>query len=636
MKSESNPCQATVGASRFADPLPFRLNGFLGVGWASAQARDEWAASLSRIREVVREIQWRSVAHGVRSCALLAGQDAEDVSLRAVSAAHGLSCCDVTESDNITSCHWLTEAAVERVPNRRGMVIGQERALREFLSAWHERDDAAVDRMLGVPACCAQTYRELCGDGDVLDPTWPYAARSNPDVATNTITVSSGGARVNATNTLWRWIGLRAVPYFPCSYECPATADLARTLEHIAEEAGIAHEWSRLMTVLSWPCEWTALHGIAEIRTPILKFRTATDATAGKYVVRWAGSSFPREGAAGSGFPYQDTLAPRERRFILPLIVNDEAHSASSTQLGQSAAAEPHVSPEPQISTKTHTSQRTVTAMPDPAPSMPAINPISHDVGAVTHEGLVIVGSGIKVPDQLTVEALAVLRKASEVWTNVPEPEHPELAKTIGQVPHSLWPFFQSDRPRMVNYEAITAHLIERAGAVRLVAYLTQGHPMVLDRVATELMRQGSESGIPVNVIAGVSSIDTILADIRYEPARGLQVFDATNFVRREMKIDGRAGLLLLQPGVFGTDMPRLNSKAPAPRLTELQDALLDIYPKSHPAILIRSATARMAKQRFQTTVGELEGVPAEALAASTLWVPPLGFGRQPSGGRPT
>jgi hypothetical protein len=62
-------------------------------------------------------------------------------------------------------------------------------------------------------------------------------------------------------------------------------------------------EW--LTEILTWPVEWSALHGIAEIKTPVLKVSTNTDATALKYVVQRKGASYPVEGAHGLKFPYQ-------------------------------------------------------------------------------------------------------------------------------------------------------------------------------------------------------------------------------------------------------------------------------------------------------------------------------------------
>jgi SAM-dependent methyltransferase len=51
--------------------------------------------------------------------------------------------------------------------------------------------------------------------------------------------------------------------------------------------------------------EWSALHGIAEVRTPVLKVSTRTDATSRRYTVRRRGDSFPIEGAQGLSFPFQ-------------------------------------------------------------------------------------------------------------------------------------------------------------------------------------------------------------------------------------------------------------------------------------------------------------------------------------------
>jgi SAM-dependent methyltransferase len=62
-------------------------------------------------------------------------------------------------------------------------------------------------------------------------------------------------------------------------------------------------EW--LLDMLSWPVEWSALHGIAEVRTPILKISTATDATAERLEVRRQGEGYPEEGARGLHFPYR-------------------------------------------------------------------------------------------------------------------------------------------------------------------------------------------------------------------------------------------------------------------------------------------------------------------------------------------
>ena len=78
----------------------------------------------------------------------------------------------------------------------------------------------------------------------------------------------------------------------------------AGTFAAVAERAGLADDWRLLHEVLSWPAEWTALHGIAELKTPVLKLATATEVE-------------PRTMAGGVG---GDRLSGgRSRRCPLPL-----------------------------------------------------------------------------------------------------------------------------------------------------------------------------------------------------------------------------------------------------------------------------------------------------------------------------
>ena len=63
-----------------------------------------------------------------------------------------------------------------------------------------------------------------------------------------------------------------------------------------------------LHEVLSWPAEWTALHGIAELKTPVLKAATATEVSHDLWRAAWAGTGYPAQVPAGVRFPYR---APR-------------------------------------------------------------------------------------------------------------------------------------------------------------------------------------------------------------------------------------------------------------------------------------------------------------------------------------
>ena len=158
--------------------------------------------------------------------------------------------------------------------------------------------------LLGFPDCCISFFRKAWVDESCVDTTWAMAAATELSDAGDRVIEVRGGTPFQA-NILWRWMGVRAVPHLPCSFECPATVDFANTLMALGRELGYTSEVEWLEEILGWPAAWSALHGIAEVKTPVLKASTRTDATAHEFVVRRAGRRVPAEAAAGLGFPFR-------------------------------------------------------------------------------------------------------------------------------------------------------------------------------------------------------------------------------------------------------------------------------------------------------------------------------------------
>ena len=145
----------------------------------------------------------------------------------------------------------------------------------------------------------------------MVDTTWPMAlASAGASNGTRALAVSGPPE----ANILWRWMGVRAVPHLPCRFDCPATVELARRFLDVGREAGYREEMDWLVEILGWPVEWSALHGIAEVRTPILKVSTRTDATPSP---TWCGgppTRTPPRGRAASASRTRRRLGPASRR----------------------------------------------------------------------------------------------------------------------------------------------------------------------------------------------------------------------------------------------------------------------------------------------------------------------------------
>lgn len=151
-------------------------------------------------------------------------------------------------------------------------IAGTTAAVHAAEMAWKAGDAEALDRACGLPACCRAAATARRNEG-WIDAVWP-AAGALADVADVT-------AASTATNVLFRPIGIDLLGYVPCSFDCePSRARAEAMLAAGSAVAGEAAAW--LNTILGWPVEWSALHGIAEVRTAIVRIAYATDYTPAK------------------------------------------------------------------------------------------------------------------------------------------------------------------------------------------------------------------------------------------------------------------------------------------------------------------------------------------------------------------
>jgi 2-polyprenyl-3-methyl-5-hydroxy-6-metoxy-1,4-benzoquinol methylase len=288
--------------------LDFALPDFTRLSWVSDQAREVWGPRIGRIGQAWFDIEWLSVLAGIRACGLKVASPEQFVAQAGEWAKHGLSGLPLAVQG--LSAYSYSSTSTQPEPGKPivfRIVIGRPSDITEFKEAWDAHDDERIGQLLGYPPCCYQFYRQVWVDEGKVDTTWPMALDS---------VSSTDGERcleVNGppeANILWRWMGVRAVPHLPCRFDCQATVELGQKLIEVGRTNGYGQEMDWLLEILSWPVEWSALHGIAEIRTPILKVSACTDATPLKYVVQRPGQAYPTEGAQGLGFPYRMPFQP--------------------------------------------------------------------------------------------------------------------------------------------------------------------------------------------------------------------------------------------------------------------------------------------------------------------------------------
>jgi SAM-dependent methyltransferase len=289
--------------------LDFRLPDFTRYAWVSEGARERWEPRIRRITEMLLELEWRTIAEWLRPCALRNIPVDQLETLRASLAPDRIEVETLQPTSLGTTYSSTLEAPAAGVPSAYWSALGRRDDLDLLCEAYRGNDQREVGRLLGYPPCCVEFFEEIWVRHGMVDTTWPMAVATVGRIAPTERHVEIPGPS-NCGMQL-RWLGVRQVFHLPCSFDCKRSSECADLVANLAARRGYDEELAWLDDMLRWPVEWTALHGIAEIKTPVVKIVTRTDATPDKYVVTYRGDGrvYPDQGAAGLAFPFRAPAA---------------------------------------------------------------------------------------------------------------------------------------------------------------------------------------------------------------------------------------------------------------------------------------------------------------------------------------
>lgn len=288
--------------------LPFSLPEFVRISWVNEEARAVWEERIRAVAWAWSEIEWRAVSAGARRCAILRIAPPEFLEQAPRWLEAGLTSLPIDLIGDPGPYSSAASPVKAGEPFVMVLVLGSLADVGEFRDAWEAADQEKIGTLLGYPACCREFFRQVWVELGMTDTTWPTAMNSEPEREGERAVVVDGPPQANI---LWRWMGVRAAPHLPCSFGCEETVAFADRLIEIGRACGFQKEMDWMLEILDWSVQWSALHGIAEIKTPVLKVSARTDATPVDYVVRRPGGSRPQEGARGLDFPYRRVRSRR-------------------------------------------------------------------------------------------------------------------------------------------------------------------------------------------------------------------------------------------------------------------------------------------------------------------------------------
>jgi len=204
---------------------------------------------------------------------------------------------------------------------------------------------------------------------------------------------------------------------------------------------------------------------------------------------------------------------------------------------------------------------------------------------------LTVVGTGIKVIAQITLEAKANIEQADKVLYLVNTPDLKTWIERQNKNSKSLDGLYHKYPLRIDCYQAITEYVLEETRKGQNVCMVIYGHPTIFAKSGVDAVIQAEKEGIDARILPGISAEDCLFADLRINPGTyGCQSFEATDFLIHHRQWDVTSELILWQVGIIGVlDRPKDdfdNSRG----AKVLQERLLEHYPAEHEIVLYEAA----------------------------------------------
>jgi Tetrapyrrole (Corrin/Porphyrin) Methylases len=234
-----------------------------------------------------------------------------------------------------------------------------------------------------------------------------------------------------------------------------------------------------------------------------------------------------------------------------------------------------------------------------------------------------VVGTGIDVAAHLTPEARAAIEQADAVLYLAADPVAALKIESLNAGARSLDGFYAPRKSRRETYEEVVEAIVAEATAGRRVCAVFYGHPGVFAYPGHEAVRRARAAGVPARMLPALSSLDCLFADLALDPGvRGLQCYEATDFLQRRPPVDPDAALVLLQVGMLG-ELGGAQSPRVRGRFAELLAHLRELYEDSREAVLYEASAYPGSPPVIETLRLDAAAQDAPGVMATLLVRPP-------------
>jgi uncharacterized protein YabN with tetrapyrrole methylase and pyrophosphatase domain len=237
---------------------------------------------------------------------------------------------------------------------------------------------------------------------------------------------------------------------------------------------------------------------------------------------------------------------------------------------------------------------------------------------------LVVVGTGIRLAGQLTVEAIAAMKSAEWLVHLV---QDPILSAAVASLnpgrEESLIRFYGDGKNRDETYEEMIDRVLSWVRRGVSTCFAVYGHPGVCTYPTHESVRRARLEGYCARMLPGISAEDCLFAELGVDPATyGLQSYEASDFLINKRVLERSSPVILWQVRSVGDPTYRRGGDYDLSALPLLIAKLLRTYPADHLVYLYRTGLYPGQEAKIQPIkLGDVN--PTSLGMMSTMYIPP-------------
>ena len=166
---------------------------------------------------------------------------------------------------------------------------------------------------------------------------------------------------------------------------------------------------------------------------------------------------------------------------------------------------------------------------------------------------LVLVGAGVAAVSHMTLEAIGHIKAADIVFYHATNGVAAAHIRELNSNVVDLRQYHEEEKVRKVTYIQMAELMLRQVRLGKNVVGIFHGHPGVLVMAARRALAIAEVQGYETHLLPAVSSIDSLFADLRVDPANyGVQILKAGSVLENEVPLATAGHVVILQVGFVG------------------------------------------------------------------------------------